>query len=137
MRAAARGAAKATTQWLTGGDSDGGIRTVDERQLHQCMGGGGEVSAGLLGWQRGRLRTTAVGDTRGEAAGGGGVRTAELLERRSRPVPLRRGCMARVQCVAATQRGCADRWARRGKRRLTGGSLVSVISELKCTLRRK
>jgi hypothetical protein len=137
MRAAARGAAKATAQWLTGGDGDGGIRTVDERQLHQSMGGGGEVSAGLLGWRRGRLRTTAVGDARGEAVGGGGVRTAELLERCSRPVPLRRGCMARAQCVAATRRGCADRRARRGKRRLTGGSLVPVISELKCTLRRK
>jgi hypothetical protein len=137
MRAAARGTAKAKTQWLTGGDGDGGIRTVDERQLHQCTGGNGEASAGPFGWRHGRLRTTAVGDARVEAAGGGGVRTAELLERRSRPVPLRRGCMARARCAAATRRGRADRWARRGKRRLTGGSLVLVISELKCTLRRK
>jgi hypothetical protein len=46
---AADGAAKAAAQRLTGGDSDGGIRTIDERRLHQRMGGGGEASAGLSG----------------------------------------------------------------------------------------
>jgi hypothetical protein len=35
--------------------------------------------------------------------------------------------------VAATRRRCADDWARRGKRRLTGGFLMSAISELKFT----
>jgi hypothetical protein len=68
MRAAAR--------WLTGGDGDGGVRTIDERWRHRCTGGGGEASAGLSGQRRGRLRTTVVGDTRGES------------ERSYRPAPL-------------------------------------------------
>jgi hypothetical protein len=68
MRAAAR--------WLTGGDGDGGVWTIDERWRHRCTGGGGEASAGLSGQRRGRLRTTVVGDTRGES------------ERSYRPAPL-------------------------------------------------
>jgi hypothetical protein len=39
--------------------------------------------------------------------------------------------------VAATRRRRADRWARSGKRRLTGGPLMSMISELKFTPERK
>jgi hypothetical protein len=39
--------------------------------------------------------------------------------------------------VVATWRRRADRRARRGKRRLTGGPLMSAISELKCTPGRK
>jgi hypothetical protein len=35
--------------------------------------------------------------------------------------------------VATTRRERTDRWARHGKRRLTGWSLMSVISELKFT----
>jgi hypothetical protein len=46
-----------------------------------------------------------------------------------------RGRAARAWSMAATRRERADRRARHGKRRLTGGSLMSVISELKFTPR--
>jgi hypothetical protein len=41
---------------------------------------------------------------------------------------------ARRGSVAATRRRRADRQARRGKRRLTGGPLMSAISELNLLL---
>jgi hypothetical protein len=44
-----------------------------------------------------------------------------------------RGCAARSRRMAATRREHADRQAQREKRRLIGGSLMSVISELKFT----
>jgi hypothetical protein len=48
--------------------------------------------------------------------------------------PLRHTCgVAGRRRVATTWRWCADRWARRGKWRLTGGPLMSAISDLKFT----
>jgi hypothetical protein len=44
-----------------------------------------------------------------------------------------RGHAAQAWHVADTRREHVDRQARRGKRRLAGGSLMSAISELKCT----
>jgi hypothetical protein len=44
MRAAAGGAMKVAAQWLTDGDGDSSVRTVDERWLHRRTGGSGEAS---------------------------------------------------------------------------------------------
>jgi hypothetical protein len=91
---------------------------------------------------RGRERTTAVGGAHGEAVSGGAVK-AWHVRRRGREAAVgtsARGPDSAFKApgrVAATRRWRADRQARRGKRRLTGGPLRSVISELKFTPRRK
>jgi hypothetical protein len=56
-----RGEGGSTMPYLGGGgEGDGGVRTVDERQLRNG-GEASEASVGLSGRQRGRLQTSAVG----------------------------------------------------------------------------
>jgi hypothetical protein len=75
---------------------------------------------------RSQERTMAVGGARGEAVDGGAVGTPA----RGPGSAFKARHAARRGCVAAMRRRRADRRARRGKRRLTGGPLMLAISEI-------
>jgi hypothetical protein len=78
---------------------------------------------------RSQERTMAVGGARGEAVDGGAVETPA----RGPDITFKARHATRRGRVAAMRRRRADRQARRGKRRLTGGPLMLAISELKFT----
>jgi hypothetical protein len=95
-----------------------------------------DSGGGALGQQCGRLRTWETARS-GWARVRRGDGTAQTAERRCRSTPLWHDagtCAVRRGRMAATRRRRTDRWARRGKRRLTGGPLMSVISKLNLLL---
>jgi hypothetical protein len=102
-------------------------------------GHGGVVPSDERGQKRnGGFRHGLLGqhcrEWHGLSGQGGGSRNADTTRPDSAYMVR---CACEHGCVAATRRRRADRQAWRGKRRLTGGSLMSVISELKFTPRRK
>jgi hypothetical protein len=111
------------------------------RRTHRCVGWGRRRR------RSGRRRRAARGERpgcRGVDTGDGAVGTAACEAKRLAVRSGGGGCRdgrarsrqrfkARRGHVAATRRRHADRRARRGKRRLTSGPLMSAISELKFT----
>jgi hypothetical protein len=121
VRTRRRGVLTGASDGVDGGGEDDGVARSDTRSTAHDV----RRAAGLSGCGHGR-RCGRDGDVRGEAVG-------DAIGRRqlSGDGHARSQQCFKAQRVAAMQRQRADKRARRGKRRLTGGPLMSAISELK------
>jgi hypothetical protein len=138
------GAVKATAPRLTGKVSDGGVRTMrrGRRRGHVRLGGdrrggGGSGRSASVEWHVEHARSGAdigaASDSDGRRRRVVGMRAAVGTDARGPDSAFK----ARRGRVIVTRRRRADRRPGAVRGRLTGGSHVSMIFELKFTLRQK